>query len=454
MVKRFYFIFILLLLSFNLSSAPGKVRMISIGIDYKNSDDESLSLDGTLNDAYEMASAFGSIMEAKGVEFEPVVMVQEGDADYIIETVIKADKNYEKLLKSVRKAYSKVSKNSYGYYEFERDDGSIVVRDSIRDMDKVDKLIDKVEAIKTKDGETVDIRYFDIKDTYLYPTSENILNEVLRAEDLASDDLLIIYFSGHGGEFNAFTYDDMDKLLTSFIEEGKLTEFDKSIVLENESCYITDRVLEELCRLDVDSDTIMEVYDRMEASEDSYATGILSTAISADDIFASSGSLEMLELYVYLSFLKCDSVLILDACHSGYASLGLSEFIDESDYDHAVNIAVISSSASEEESSEVTIETEDGYEENHGAFTAEILSHLGWVHSSVKTTELIVPFFTAAEDNGIEAYDQIAIVPGYLKTVPERQTASEFYEAVISDWSDNAQSPDADDSAYLLYLIP
>lgn len=453
MTKRFFSLILVLLLAINLFSNPGKVRMISIGIDYKNSDDESLALDGTLNDAYEMAAAFGSIMEAKGVDFEPVVMVQEGYADYICETVIASAKNSEKLLKSVRKAYSKTNKFSYDYAEYEREDGTIVVRDAIRDADKVDKLIERVESIKTKDGDRVDIRFFDIKETDLYPSSDNILNEVMRASDLEADDLLIIYFSGHGGEFNAFTYDDMDALLSSFVEEGKLTEDDKSAVLENESCYITDRVLEQLCRLDVDSDVIMEVFDAMEASEDAYATGILSTAIGPDDIFASSGSLEMLELYVYLSLLKCDSVLILDACHSGYASIGLGEFIDQSEYDHAVNIEVLSSSASEEESSEVTIVTEDGEEENHGAFTAEILSHLGWAHSYINTTELIVPFYTAADDI-IEVYDQIALVPGYLKRGPDRQTASDLYESVIADWADEEQSPIADNSAYLLYLIP
>lgn len=454
MHKRLLSLFILIVLAFNLSASPDKVRMISIGVDYKNSDDEELILDGTLNDAYEMVAAFSTIMKDKGVEFEPVIMVQEGSADYIAETVIDSEKNSLKLLKSVRKAYSKSNKFSDNYFEYVRDDGSIVVRDSLSDIDKVYDLIDRVEDIKTKDGDFVDIIYFDIKDTYLYPTSENIINEVIRASDLDYDDLLIIYFSGHGGEVNAFAYDDIDNLLTSFVMAGKITEEDKAAVLDNESCYISDTVLEQLCRMDdVDEDVLLEIYDAMEASDDVYPTGVLSTAKSADDVFVSSGTLEMMELYLYLSYLKCDCVLILDACHSGYASIGIGDYIDESDYDHAVNIEVLSSSSTEEYSSETTIETDEGEYEQHGAFTAEILSHLGWVHSSKITTELVVPYFTAVDDV-IDVYDQTALVSGYLKTLPKRQTASEFYESVIADWKDVEQSPEADDSNYLLYLIP
>ncbi len=444
-MKRLLSVILCVLLSVSLFSSPDKVRMISIGIDYTNSPDEEMILYGTINDAVEMTAAVQNVMEAKGVEFESILMLQEGEGDYYIEVTIPR----EELLVPVEEILLSLNTDSDDAMEYELDDGVWLVTDRVRDAETLDALYERITAL----DEDIWFDFFDIKDTPTYPSDENIINEILLSSDLDYDDLLIVYYSGHGGSEDAFTSSDMSKLLVPYLKDRRLTEKEVNSVLDLNT--ITEStVMDRLGAFDVDEDTISDILDSMEKSTESYKTGVLATAYTWDNYYSDCSSLEMYVLYTALSFLKCDSVLIIDACYSGYAADNLSDYIDESDYDHAINIEVMSASSMDETSEEYAIELENGDWESHGAFTLEVLSHLGWEHSSEKTTRIEVPFYIIDDDGDVVDIKNEREVAGYTSFIPQRQTASEFFSSLLENWDNSEQHPQDGESTYLLYFIP
>ncbi len=444
-MKRLLSVILCVLLSVSLFSSPDKVRMISIGIDYTNSPDEEMILYGTINDAVEMTAAVQNVMEAKGVEFESILMLQEGEGDYYIEVTIPR----EELLVPVEEILLSLNTDSDDAMEYELDDGVWLVTDRVRDAETLDALYERITAL----DEDIWFDFFDIKDTPTYPSDENIINEILLSSDLDYDDLLIVYYSGHGGSEDAFTSSDMSKLLVPYLKDRRLTEKEVNSVLDLNT--ITEStVMDRLGAFDVDEDTISDILDSMEKSTESYKTGVLATAYTWDNYYSDCSSLEMYVLYTALSFLKCDSVLIIDACYSGYAADNLSDYIDESDYDHAINIEVMSASSMDETSEEYAIELENGDWESHGAFTLEVLSHLGWEHSSEKTTQIEVPFYIIDDDGDVVDIKNEREVAGYTSFIPQRQTASEFFSSLLENWDNSEQHPQDGESTYLLYFIP
>ena len=437
-----------------LSASPDRVRMISIGLDYANSPAaDEMMLYGTTNDAYQMAAAVKNVMEAKGVEFENIMMVQEGSGDYYIEITVYSPSDVMSLVGDVENILIRLNPDSTEGMEYELDANTYFIRDRVTEAEALNDIYDALSDLDTGDGD-VYFDFFDIKDTPTYPSADNILSQILLCSDLDYDDLLIVYYSGHGGSENAFTVLDMEALLQPFVDDGRLTEREKNAVLDLD-VIIYSTVVDRLISLDVDTDTIYEVGEAMDDSSENYKTGVLATAYTAENYYSDCSSLEMYMVFAALSYLKCDSVLILDACYSGYAADNLSEYIDEADYGHAVNVAVMSASSMDEESEEYAVENEDGEYESHGAFTLQVLYHLGWELSSTETTTLMVPFYTidsygSVTDIGIEKD-----VNGYTYFIPERQTASEFFSSVMEDWdASDGQHPQSGESNYILYFIP
>ncbi len=451
-MKRFIYTLLCLLSLLFLSASPDRVRMITIGLDYANSPSEDMLLYGTMNDAYEMSAALQNIMEAKEVEFESVMMIQEGKGDYYIEITVSAGENLSSLLDEVEEILLRLNPDSDDLMEYRLDDETYLIRDRTADASVLDALYEELALLDPGDG-YVDFDFFDIKDTPLYPSADNIINEILLSSDLDYDDLLIVYYSGHGGSENAFTPTSMDWILKRYIADGTITEKQRDAVLDL-PVIIIDSVMDTLFGLGVDEDTILSVGEAMEKSSDYYKTGVLATAYTWDNYYSDCSSLEMYMLYVSLSFLKCDCVLIIDACYSGYAADNLSEYLDESEYDHAVNIEVMSASTKDETSEEYSIELEDGEYEEHGAFTLKVLSKLGWIHSGEMTTTIKVPFYTIESDGSVVCEESEKEVNGYTSVIPERQTASDFFLSVTSDWNEEEQHPVNGESTYLLYFIP
>lgn len=451
-MKRLIYTVICLLTLLSLTATPDRVRMISIGLDYANSPSEEMLLYGTLNDAYQMTAAVQNVMEAKGVEFESILMIQEGKGDYYVEITVTAEKNLRALVDEVEEILISLNPDSTDAMEYELDEKTYLIRDRVADAEILDALYDELAAVECGDG-SVDFDFFDIKDTPLYPSADNILNEILLSSDLDYDDLLIVYYSGHGGSENAFTRLSMEELLKPYVDDGRITEKQRDTVLGLD-VIITDCVMDALIRLDVDEDTILDIAEKMDSSSDTYKTGVLATAYTYDNYYADCTSLEMYMLYVALSFLKCDSVLILDSCFSGFASDNLSDYLEDSDYDHAVNIEVMSASTKEETSEEYGVELDNGDYEDHGAFTLAVLSKLGWKLSTEESTTITVPFYTIDDDGSVVDIGIEKEVNGYTAFIPERQTASEFFQSVMADWDEEGQHPQAGESSYLLYFIP
>lgn len=444
-MKKLLSVILCVFLSVSLFCAPDRVRMISIGLDYTNTSEEEMILSGTINDALEMTAAVQNVMEAKGVEFESILMLQEGEGDYYIEITVPE----EDLLVPVEEILLNLNTDSSDGMEYELEGGGWLIRDRVKDAETLDAIYEAVTALDSD----ILFDFFDIKDTPTYPSADNIINQILLSSDLDYDDLLVVYYSGHGGSENAFTSSDMSKLLIPFVKRGKLNNDEVNAVLDLDT-IIEGTVMDRLASFDVDEDTILDIVDAMEKSEDYYKTGVLATAYTYDSYYTDSSSLEMYMLYTALSFLKCDSVLIMDACFSGYAADNLSDYLDESDYDHAINIEVMSASSMDETSEEYAIDNEDGDWEYHGAFTLEVLYHLGWEHSTLRKTEIEVPFYTIDEDGDVVDIGTEREVGGYTSFIPERQTASEFFASVIEDWDCSYQHPQDGESTYLLYFIP
>ncbi len=444
-MKRIFSVFLCIFLSLSLFSSPDRVRMISIGLDYANSPDEDMILSGTINDATEMTAAVGNVMKAKGVQFESTMMLQEGAGDYYIEVIVPGGET----LISVEEMLIKLNADSADAMEYGLEDGTWLIRDRVKDVDTLYALYEGIGTME----DVIFFDFFDIKDTPTYPSADNILNEILLSSDLDYDDLLIVYYSGHGGSEDAFTSYDMSSLLVPYLKSGKLTGDEVNAVLG--LVTITEgTVMDRLCALNVDEDTIFDIVDDMGKSEDSYKTGILATAYTYDNYYTDNSSLEMYRLFEALSFLKCDCVLIIDACYSGYAADNLSDYFDESEYDHAVNIEVMSASSMDETSEEIAVDNEDGEWEYHGAFTLEVLRGLGWEHSTERTTLVEVPFYTIDEDGDVVDITSEREVGGYTVFIPQRQTASEFFYSLLENWDSIDQHPQDGESTYLLYFIP
>lgn len=444
-MKKLLSIFLCILLSVSLFAAPDKVRMISIGIDYTNSPKEDMVLYGTINDATEMAAAVENVMKAKGVEFESTLMLQEGEGDYYIEIIVPS----EDLLTPVEDVLLTLNTDSFDTTEYKLDDDMWLIRDRVKDADTLYEIYVEVTAL----DDDIWFDFFDIKDTPTYPSDENIINEVLLSSDLDYDDLLIVYYSGHGGSEDAFTSEDIAQLLMPFVKRGEITREEMDAVVDLDT-ITEETVLDRLAVFDVDELTLFDIADTMEMSSESYKTGILATAYTDENYYSDCSSLEMYMLYAALSFLKCDSVLIIDACYSGYAADNLSDYIDDSFFDHAVNIEVMSASSMDETSEEYAIEVGDDVWESHGAFTLEVLSHLGWEHSEEKTTEIEVPFYTIDDDGDVVDIRDKREVNGYTAFIPERQTASDFFSSLLENWDNAEQHPQDGESTYLLYFIP
>lgn len=451
-MKRLIYTVLCFLTLLTLAATPDKVRLISIGLDYANSPSEDMLLYGTVNDASAMSAALGNIMQAKGVEFESIMMLQEGKGDYFVEITVSAKDDLRALVDDVEEILVSLNPDSEDATEYELDDETYLIRDRIADAGTLDALYDEIASFDAGDG-SVDFDFFDIKDTPLYPSADNILTQILLSSDLDYDDLLVVYYSGHGGSEDAFTRFSMGELLKPYVEDGRITAEQRDAVLKLD-VIITDCVMDTLIRLDVDEETILDIAEKMDNSTDTYKTGVLATAYTYDNYYADCTSLEMYMLYVTLSFLKCDSVLILDSCYSGFAADNLIEYLDASEYDHAVNIEVMSASTKEETSEEYGVELDNGDYDDHGAFTLAVLSKLGWELSAEKTTTITVPFYTIDSDGSVVDIGIDREVNGYTAFIPSRQTASEFFASVIADWDAEAQHPVAGESEYLLYFIP
>lgn len=448
-MKRLITVVLCILLAFSLFATPDKVRMISIGLDYSNSPEKEMILEGTLNDALEMTAAVQNVMEAKGVEFESVVMIQEGSGDYYVEITVYDNSKNLKLVNKVENVLISLNSDSSDAMEYNLGDGYYLVSDRM-DEETLEAVYAELE--KVTGWKNVDFKFFDIRETPSYPSNENILNEILLSSDLDYDDLLIVYYSGHGGSCNAFTNYDMENILLPYVRNGGLTRSEMEAVLDLDT-LIEDTVMDKLASLDVEEETILAIAEDMENSDEYYKTGVLCTAYTLDSYYTDCSYLEMYMIYSALALLKCDSVLIMDACYSGYAADNLSDYLDESEYDHAINIEVMSASSDSETSDECAFETEDGEWEYHGAFTYEVLKALGWKHNTEKTTIVNVPYYTI-EDGSIVDVRMNYEISGYTSFIPPRQTADEFFNTVIENWDSESQHPQAGDSTYLLYFIP
>lgn len=189
-------LFIILFL-FSLSSclpvvAQPKIHIIAIGLDYQNTD-YAPTLEGTVDDSYEMVAALTSIYEKKGYSVDTTFLVQES-YDILFNIKIFAtnrlEEQIEEITQFLEQNLAKVQETSLES-EFE---GKI--RAKVKDSDQANKLKNYLYT----NYPNLEITFTSEINSSFYPSKTNIIKAFDKVNTYSKDDLTIIYYSGHGTE--------------------------------------------------------------------------------------------------------------------------------------------------------------------------------------------------------------------------------------------------------------
>lgn len=159
--------------------------------------------------------------------------------------------------------------------------------------------------------------------------------------------------------------------------------------------------------------------------------------------------LYMDELADLLETKGCRVLLIADGCYSGFAVDGRNEstqgfaeaFTKIFSSGSYRNLTVVSASTSSQVSLDSSVDTEDGYYEGHGLFTASLLEQLNWRHSRTSFSQIMI------DGNVRKIY-------GYLSSTPSRLTMNEAMEKIRESWSYSKQAPQMNTTYLDTVLIP
>lgn len=435
------------------SADASSARLLVIGMDYANSQAASY-LSGTMNDAYDIAAVFSEIMGRKNVQLETEYLIQEGhEILFEVKCLQYATATAERvmtILENTAPTPSGIEK----YYS----DGECIVRAFV-DSEKTAATVKY--SIETELKDAVSIQFASIRNSSHYPSSSNILKVVQDASDLEENELFIVYYTGHGISFNSIPDSVFEKIIRKYLDNGSLTQeqFDTLNNLTIKSATEINITLDKLAvpeepynSIVLDCNTYLKKYSNLK--------GAFITAPYYD--WEYYGLLEMATLYKELCRLKCKVVLIVDACYSGFANAGtfggvtlaesFSSFMQSEDYP---NVVVLSASAKSETSKIAAVMTMENDIQRHSMFTKEILSELGWKHSSVFKSYISVPRVTINED-GTLAEDEtyLRTIDGYLEKTPSRITATDLFDNVIKGWQGIEQTPERNVSGYEICIVP
>lgn len=215
------------------------------------------------------------------------------------------------------------------------------------------------------------------KDEY-YPSAENIVS-VIDNLSVNKEDLIVFYYSGHGA-----LYDDSES---------------KAYLVTGMTCGIPEGLYQ----------------DNKELSPSWYQT-MLELGFNPSEISNCLTNqnpytiLPLDTLYKALDKKDARSIAIIDSCNSGAMTLlspplisSLQDvykdtFLSEASYRH---LSVLTSSTATQTSRVISFLNEDEKQERHSLFTSDLLSILGWHHSSTKTTFSSQGFINGYIDKGI-----------------------------------------------------
>lgn len=200
------------------------------------------------------------------------------------------------------------------------------------------------------------------KDEY-YPSAENIIS-VIQNLPVNKEDLIVFYYSGHGA-----LYEDLES--KAYLVTGMTGGIPNGLYQDN-------------------NELSSSWYQTMLAL--GYSPSEISNCLMNQKPYTI---LPLDTLYKALDEKDARSIAIIDSCNSGAMTLlspplfsSLQEvyidtFLSEASYRH---LSVITSSTATQTSRVISFLNEDKKQERHSLFTSDILSILGWHHSSTKTT--------------------------------------------------------------------
>ena len=215
------------------------------------------------------------------------------------------------------------------------------------------------------------------KDEY-YPSAENIIS-VIDNLHVNKEDLLVFYYSGHGA-----LYDDSES--KAYLVTGMTSGIPEGLYQDNN--VLSPSWYQTMLGLGFNPSEISNCL----INQNPYTILPLDT------------------LYKALDEKDARSVAIIDSCNSGAMTLlspplfsSLQEvyidtFLSEASYRH---LSVITSSTATQTSRVISFLNEDENQERHSLFTSDLLSILGWHHSSTKTTLSSQGFINGYIDKGI-----------------------------------------------------
>ena len=215
------------------------------------------------------------------------------------------------------------------------------------------------------------------KDEY-YPSAENIIS-VIDNLHVNKEDLLVFYYSGHGA-----LYDDSES--KAYLVTGMTSGIPEGLYQDNN--VLSPSWYQTMLGLGFNPSEISNCL----INQNPYTILPLDT------------------LYKALDEKDARSVAIIDSCNSGAMTLlspplfsSLQEvyidtFLSEASYRH---LSVITSSTATQTSRVISFLNEDKKQERHSMFTSDLLSILGWHHSSTKTTFSSQGFINGYIEEGI-----------------------------------------------------
>ena len=215
------------------------------------------------------------------------------------------------------------------------------------------------------------------KDEY-YPSAENIIS-VIDNLHVNKEDLLVFYYSGHGA-----LYDDSES--KAYLVTGMTSGIPEGLYQDNN--VLSPSWYQTMLGLGFNPSEISDCL----INQNPY------TIIPLDT------------LYKALDEKDARSVAIIDSCNSGamtllspplFSSLQdvyIDTFLSETSYRH---LSVITSSTATQTSRVISFLNEDKKQERHSLFTSDLLSILGWHHSSTKTTFSSQGFINGYIEEGI-----------------------------------------------------
>lgn len=458
-VHAFMTVFLTVLLtcscSMNFMNPQGKAEMIVIGMDYMNSKGAP-SLTGTISDAREMAAAMKMVMDSKGVPFEIRWLVQEGyDVQMEISvtsvsSLTTITEDLETRLNATRPTRMETLKT--GIYDAR-------ITAWVEDQKKADELKTEFEADYSGSPGFVTVKTMTLRDKPDYPSKENVEKEI-KSTSLGPDDLLIIYYTGHGEIYDTIDPTALRTLLNEYTGAGMMTEEMAKAALSVEE--YTELLVSSAVK---NAGMTGEAYTKFRSDLNkaimtkAVKKGALITAPTDEDPLY--GLFDMERLYDIASELKCKTVIITDACYSGFLAGSSFEGVSLSDAAWSFmqspewpNVASMSASTNAETSKVTVVKNEEGTWQRHSMFTIEVLKRLGWIHTEKKFTYLQIPRYTISEDGGYNTTSEFAEVPGYLGRVPVKETAASFFQSIMAEWTTNTQTPQTNDTVLDIYLIP